>query len=44
MDNQSDQGKSGLIRELVAKGLSVRKAEKAVNVVFDAMGAGGRAG
>ena len=35
MDNHSTKGKSGLIRELIAKGLSVRKAEQAVNAVFD---------
>jgi nucleoid DNA-binding protein len=37
MDNHSTKGKSGLIRELIAKGLSVRQAEKAVNAVFDCM-------
>jgi nucleoid DNA-binding protein len=37
MDNHSTKGKSGLIRELIAKGLSVRKAEQAVNSVFDCM-------
>jgi len=31
------KGKSGLIRELIANGLSVRQAEKAVNAVFDCM-------
>jgi nucleoid DNA-binding protein len=43
MDNHSTKGKSGLIRELIAKGLSVRRAEEAVNTVFDCMaGAAGR--
>jgi nucleoid DNA-binding protein len=37
MDNHSTRGKSGLIRELMAKGLSVREAEKAVNAVFEVM-------
>ena len=37
MDNHSTKGKSGLIRELISKGLSVREAEKAVNAVFDVM-------
>jgi nucleoid DNA-binding protein len=37
MNNHAKQGKSRLIRELLAKGLSVRRAEKAVNVVFDIM-------
>jgi nucleoid DNA-binding protein len=37
MDNHSTKGKSGLIRELIAKGLSVRQAEKAVNAVFEVM-------
>ena len=37
MDNHSMKGKSGLIQELIAKGLSVRRAEKAVNAVFDCM-------
>ena len=37
VDNHSTKGKSGLIRELIAKGLSVRQAEKAVNAVFDCM-------
>jgi nucleoid DNA-binding protein len=37
VDNHSTKGKSGLILELIAKGLSVRKAEKAVNAVFDCM-------
>ena len=37
MDNHSTKGKSGLIRELMAKGLSVRRAEKAVNAVFEVM-------
>jgi nucleoid DNA-binding protein len=37
MDNHSTKAKSGLIRELMAKGLSVRQAEKAVNAVFDCM-------
>jgi nucleoid DNA-binding protein len=37
MDNHSTKVKSGLIRELMAKGLSVRRAEKAVNAVFDVM-------
>jgi nucleoid DNA-binding protein len=37
LDNHSTKGKSGLIRELMAKGLSVRRAEKAVNAVFDCM-------
>ena len=40
MDNHSTKGKSGLIRELMAKGLSVREAEKAVNAVFDVMARG----
>jgi len=31
------KGKSGLIRELIANGLSVRHAEKTVNAVFDCM-------
>jgi hypothetical protein len=30
MDNHSTKGKSGLIREWMAKGLGVRRAEKAV--------------
>ena len=34
---RSNKGKSRLIRELMAKGISVRKAEKAVNAVFDCM-------
>ncbi len=37
MDNHSTKGKSGLIRELMAEGLSVRQAEKAVNAVFEVM-------
>jgi nucleoid DNA-binding protein len=37
MDNHSMKGKSGLIRELIAVGLTVRQAEKAVNAVFDCM-------
>jgi nucleoid DNA-binding protein len=37
MDNHSTKGKSGLIRELMATGLSVRQAEKAVNAVFEVM-------
>ena len=37
MDWYSTKGKSKLIRELMDKGLSVRKAEKAVNAVFDCM-------
>lgn len=37
MDWYSNTGRSKLIRELMAKGLSVRKAEKAVNAVFGCM-------
>ena len=37
MDWRSNKGKSKLIRELMAKGISVRKAEKGVNAVFDCM-------
>jgi hypothetical protein len=37
MDNHSTKGKSGLIRELIAKGLSIHQPEKAVNAVFDCM-------
>ena len=37
MDWRSNKGKSKLIRELIAKGISVRKAEKGVNAVFDCM-------
>jgi nucleoid DNA-binding protein len=37
VDNHSTKGKSGLIRELIAKGLSVCQAEKAVNAVFEVM-------
>jgi nucleoid DNA-binding protein len=38
MDWRSNKGKSKLIRELMAKGFSVRKAEKAVNAIFSLMG------
>jgi nucleoid DNA-binding protein len=37
VDNHLTKGKSGLIRELIAKGLNVRQAEKAVNAVFEVM-------
>ena len=37
MDNHSTKGKSGLIRQLIAKGMSVRESTKAVNAVFDCM-------
>ena len=34
---RSTKGKSGLIRQLINKGFSARKAEKAVNAVFDVL-------
>ena len=37
MDWHSNKGKSKLIRELMEKGFSVRKSEKAVNAVFGCM-------
>jgi nucleoid DNA-binding protein len=37
MDNHSTKGKSGLIRDLMDKGFSVRRATKAVNAVFDSI-------
>ena len=37
MDWYSNGGKSGLIRDVMAKGFSVRRSEKAVNAVFDCM-------
>ena len=37
MNWYSNGGRSGLVRALMAKGLSVRKAEKAVNAVFSCM-------
>jgi nucleoid DNA-binding protein len=37
MDWYSNNGRSGLIRELVDKGYSLRKAAKLVNAVFDTM-------
>jgi len=36
----SEAGKSGLIKELMAKGFSARKAEKAVNAFFECIKAG----
>lgn len=37
MNSYSNTGRARLVRELMAKGLSVRKAEKAVNAVFERM-------
>ena len=37
MDNHSMKGKSGLIRDVIRKGFSVRRAIKGVNAVFDCM-------
>lgn len=37
MDSYSDTGKGRLIRDLMAKGFSVRRSTKAVNAVFDCM-------